>query len=70
MSVALSLPFIFDSINSLLTTHIYDWTEAMVIPYLIGVIVCIISLLSGFLVIKLYVKPPNKIKKNQESLIS
>jgi len=64
MSVALSLPFVFDSLNSLLTTHIYDWTETMTIPYLIGVIVCVISLLSGFLIMKLYVKQSNKTLKN------
>jgi MFS family permease len=57
MSVALSLPFIFDSLNSLVTTRVYDATNSMIYPWYIGIIVCIFSLIAGLLLYKLYLIP-------------
>lgn len=59
MSIALSLPFIFDSLNSLVTTRVYDYTSTMVWPWGIGIIVSIVSVISGFLLYFLFIRKGN-----------
>lgn len=62
LSVALSLPFIFDSLNSVVTTRVYDSTNSMVLPWYIGIVVCIFSIISAIFLYKIYIvdkKPAN-----------
>ena len=56
MSVALGLPFVLDSLNSLITTRIYDMTNTMQYAWYLGVFVCFISLVSGIIIYFVYVK--------------
>lgn len=71
MSIALSLPFIFDSINSLVTTRVYDATASMSLPWYIGAAVCLLSFLAGVLILKIYVYPSKQRKQeNHESLLT
>jgi len=56
MSVALSLPFLFDAVNSLVTTRVYDVTGSISIPYYIGTGVCMFALFCGLVLIKSYVR--------------
>jgi hypothetical protein len=62
LAIALSLPMVFDSINSLVTTRVYDATNSMIIPWYIGISVCLLSLLSGVILYKYFVysKPPKE----------
>ena len=46
--LALSLPFAFDAINSLVTTAVYDSTNNLPLTWYIGCLVCIFSLICGF----------------------
>lgn len=55
MGLALSLPFLFDSINSIVTTITYDSTHSMALPWVIGCGVCLLSLAAGLALIKIYV---------------
>ena len=56
MSIALGLPFVFDSLNSLVTTRVYDYTQTMVWPWSIGIIISVISVLSGFVLYFLMIR--------------
>jgi MFS family permease len=60
MSIGLSLPFIFDSLNSLVTTRVYDSTQAMIWPWSIGIIVSIISVTSGFVLYFFFIRKGEK----------
>jgi hypothetical protein len=55
LSVALSLPYVFDSLNSLVTTRVYDATNSMVLPWYIGIGVSILSIIAAFALYHVYV---------------
>ena len=57
LSVALSLPFVFDSLNSLVTTRVYDATNSMVLPWYIGIGVSILSIIAAVALYYVYVSP-------------
>jgi MFS family permease len=61
LSVALSLPFILDSVNSIVTTRVYDSTNSMSIPWYIGIAVSLTSVIAAFFLNGMYIKPKNKI---------
>jgi|688.fasta_scaffold1178968_2 hypothetical protein len=46
--LALALPFVFDAINSLITTVVYDLTNNLPLVWYIGCGVCLLSLACGF----------------------
>ncbi len=54
--LALSLPFAFDAINSLVTTSLYDKTNNLPLTWYIGCGVCVFSLACGFGMNKLILK--------------
>ena len=66
--MCLSIPFIFDSFNSLVTTQIYDATQSMSNPWYASVGVCLLSMFAGMWVYKLYIRP-KKILEIKDSLI-
>lgn len=47
----LTVPFLFNSMNSILTAVLYDHTDSMTIPLVVGTGVAAISLLSGFVLL-------------------
>lgn len=49
MGAALSLPFFFDAVNSLVSTLVYDQTSYLPLPWYIGAGVCFVSLVCGVL---------------------
>lgn len=55
MSISLALPFVFDSLNSLVTTRVYDVTNSMTLPMYIGSGIALFSVFSGFIILKIYV---------------
>jgi hypothetical protein len=68
LSMCLSIPFIFDSFNSLATTQIYNSTHDMTDPWIASVGVCLLSIFSGILIYKLYIRP-KKILEIKDSLL-
>lgn len=66
ISVALSLPFLFDAINSVVTTRVYDVTGKMVYPWYIGTAVAFSCIVSGWILYKNYIV---KKSKSNESLL-
>lgn len=66
ISVALSLPFLFDAINSVVTTRVYDATGKMVYPWYIGTAVALSCIVSGWILYKNYIA---KKSKSNESLL-
>jgi predicted MFS family arabinose efflux permease len=57
MGICLSFPFLMDSINSAVTTAVYDATGYMALPWYIGSLVCFISLLAAVILNKKYLAP-------------
>lgn len=55
MGICLSLPFLMDAINSLTTTHVYDSTKYMALPWYIGAFIAFISLLAAIKIDKQYI---------------
>jgi hypothetical protein len=53
--LALSFPFLFDAINSLVTTAVYDSTLNMGLPWYIGAGVCLMSFIAGIVFLKIFV---------------
>lgn len=45
--LALSLPFMFDATNSLITTTVYDKTKNLPLTWYIGCGVCVFSFICG-----------------------
>lgn len=68
LSMCLSLPFIFDSFNSLATTQIYDHTHNMSDPWYASVGVGLLSIMAGVLIYKVYIRP-RAIVEAKDSLI-
>lgn len=60
MGICLSLPFVMDSINSFVTTHVYDATENMALPWYIGTMLAFISLLLAVCVDRMYMEQIQK----------
>ena len=56
LSMSLSIPFIFDSVNSLVTTQIYNATGNASDPYFVSTGVCGLSIISGLLIYKFYIR--------------
>ena len=55
MGICLSLPFIMDALNSLITTHVYDSTKYMALPWYIGAFIAFISLIAAFKIDTIYI---------------
>ena len=47
LSIAITLPFVFDSLNSVVTTFVYDQTHNLPLGWWIGCCFCLVSLISG-----------------------
>jgi len=56
MGLCLSLPFLMDSVNSAVTTAVFDATGYMALPWYIGAVVCLISLLAAVYLHKKFLK--------------
>lgn len=69
MSLCLSIPFLMDSVNSFLTTRIYDATGDMATPWEISVGICLISFLSGLIVYRIYIRKATQ-RNIKDSLLS
>lgn len=50
--LALSFPYMFDAVNSLVTTAVYDQTQSIPVTWYIGAFVCFLSLLFGIWMVK------------------
>jgi len=57
LSVALSLPYVFDSLNSLVTTRVYDARHSMVFPWYIGIGVSVLSIIAAVALYYAYISP-------------
>lgn len=56
MGICLSLPFIMDSVNSVVTTTVYDSTGYMALPWYIGSFWGLFSLCMAFILHQKYFK--------------
>ena len=59
MGISFSIPYLFDSLSSILTTDLYEETSQIPLTLYIGGIFFLISLLAGFLLIR-YIKSENQ----------
>ena len=62
MGVCLSLPFLMDSVNSAVTTAVFDTTGYMALPWYIGGAVSFLSLLAATVLHSKYLRA----KKNKK----
>jgi quinol-cytochrome oxidoreductase complex cytochrome b subunit len=56
MGICLSLPFLFDAINSVVTTHVYDATHNLALTWYIAAFVCVLSILAALTISSLFLK--------------
>lgn len=59
MGISFSIPYLFDSLSSILSTALYEETSSIPLTFYIGSIFFLISLLAGILLIK-YIKTENQ----------
>ena len=71
LSMSLSIPFMFDSINSLVTTQIYNATNNVSDPYLVSAGVCGLSVSCALVIYFIYIRSKNvKSEDKRQSLLS
>ena len=52
MGLSFSMPYIFDSLSSVITTDLYEETDNIPITIYIGSLCFIISIIAGFFLVK------------------
>ena len=65
MGTALALPFLFDALNSLITTAVYDETKNLPLPWYIGCAFWAVSVLCGWIICTKVIGKENQ-SRNQE----
>jgi MFS family permease len=60
LSMCLSLPFLFYALDSVVTTQLYDSTNAMSVPWYASTAVCLLSFLSGLAIFQIYIRGSSK----------
>jgi hypothetical protein len=63
MGICLCLPFVCDALNSIITTEVYDATHYMALTWYIATGFCLISLVTGFIIDKKYLRQMEAIQK-------
>lgn len=63
MGICACLPFVFDALNSIVTTHVFDATHYMALTWYIATFVCFLSIITAFVINSKYL---NTIKTNEE----
>ncbi len=54
MGICMCLPFVFDALNSVVTTHVYDATKYMALTWYIAAFVAVLSFLTAVAIDKKY----------------
>lgn len=54
MGICMCLPFVFDAVNSVVTTHVYDATKNIALPWYIASFVALLSFGTAIAIDKKY----------------
>ena len=59
MGICLSLPFVFDALNSIITTHVFDATKNMALTWYIASFMALLSIITAIWIDKIYLREKN-----------
>lgn len=65
MGICLTLPFVFDALNSVITTHVFDATKDMALTWYIAAFMAFLSIFTAIWIDKIYLRKKNEEKSSE-----